>query len=158
MEIYPMAITVVPVMDHQFDLAPTEFRDALALRYQRPISRIPEKYDGYGAFFSLEHALDCEKGGLVTQRHNEIRDALGDIASMAFKEVVREPIVKEANIALNSPALVANLGVRGIWKTQTEALFDISVIDTMLDHMSQEVLNLYLNRQRGRRRSNMKQQ
>ena len=106
------------------------FYGLLALRYQRPISRISEKCDGCGAFFSLEHALDCKKGGLVTQRHNEIRDALGDIAAMAFKEVVREPIVKEADIVLNSPALVADLGVRGMWQTQTEALFDIRVIDT----------------------------
>ena len=42
----------------------------------------------------------------MTQRHNEIRDGLSDIAAMAFKEEVREPIIKEANIGLNSPALV----------------------------------------------------
>ena len=30
----------------------------------------------------------------------------------------------------NLPALVADLGVRGVWQPQTEALFDICVIDT----------------------------
>ena len=32
---------------------------------------------------SLEHALDCKKGGLVTQRHNEVRDVISDLASIS---------------------------------------------------------------------------
>ena len=28
------------------------------------------------------------------------------------------------------PALIADLGVRGVWQPQTEALFDIRVVDT----------------------------
>ena len=79
--------------------------------------------------FNLQHARDCKKGGLVTLRHNEVRDALGDIASMAYKDVVREPIVREANDSLGMPALIADLGVRGVWQPQTE-LFDIRVVDT----------------------------
>ena len=59
--------------------------------------RMPATCDGYGATFDLGHALDCKKGGLVTQRHNEVMDALGDIASLACKEVVREPVVRDAD-------------------------------------------------------------
>ena len=33
-------------------------------------------------------------GGLVIQRHNEIRDALGDLASIAYQEVVN-PMTKK---------------------------------------------------------------
>ena len=123
-------LTVLPVARHHFDLSPTEFRDALTLRYHRPSLRMPAQCDGCGATFSLEHALDCKKGGLVTQRHNEVRDALGDIAAMAYREVTKEPIVREPDEARNLPALVADLGVRGVWQPQTEALFDIRVIDT----------------------------
>eukprot|EP00731_Ephydatia_muelleri_P010942 Em0005g1528a len=36
----------------------------------------------------LPHALDCRKGGLIIQRHNEVRDALGDLASIAFREML----------------------------------------------------------------------
>ena len=79
-------LAVLPLCTHHFNLSATEFRDALATRYQRPLLRMPATCDGCGAAFNLEHALDCRKGGgggrgLVTQHHNEIRDALGDLAS-----------------------------------------------------------------------------
>ena len=53
--------------------------------------------DGCGSQFSTGHALDCRKGGLVIQRHNEIGDALGDLASIAYNKVVREPVLREPN-------------------------------------------------------------
>jgi hypothetical protein len=34
--------------------------------------------------FSVPHALECKKGGLVISRHNEIRDELSDLASKAL--------------------------------------------------------------------------
>ena len=76
------------------------------------------------------HALDCKKGELITQRHNEVRDALGDIEALAYKEVVREPVAREADEIRGVSALVADLGVRGVWQPQTEALFDVHVVDT----------------------------
>ena len=42
---------------------------------------LPSKCDGCGASLTLQHALDCKVGGLVIQRHNEIRDCIGDIAA-----------------------------------------------------------------------------
>jgi len=82
-------LNVLPIARHQFDLSAVEFRDALAMRYCRPLIRMPTMCDGCGAAFTLSHALDCKKGGLITQRHNEVRDALGDIAALAYKEVVQ---------------------------------------------------------------------
>ena len=59
-----------------------------------------------------------------------MRDALGDIAALTYKEVVREPVVREADEAQGISALVADLGVRGVWQPQAEALFDVRVVDT----------------------------
>lgn len=39
-------------------------------------------------------------------------------------------MVREANILSHTPALVANLSIRGVWIPQAEALFDIRVTDT----------------------------
>ena len=121
-------LNVLPLVHHHFDLSAQQFRDALCLRYHHPLSLLPASCDGCGGDFSLTHALDCRKGGLITQRHNEVRDALGDLAALAYKEVVREPIVCEGSE--NSPALIADLGVRGVWIPQAEALFDVRVTDT----------------------------
>ena len=67
------------------------------------------------------------KGG-ITQRHNEICDALGDLVAMGFKEMLKEPIVKEADNLSESPALIADLITRGVWQPQTVALLDVRVV------------------------------
>jgi hypothetical protein len=40
--------------------------------------------DGCQQKFSVRHALECKRGGLVISRHNEIWDELSDLASKAF--------------------------------------------------------------------------
>ena len=123
-------LTVMPLAKNHFDLSAQEFRDALSIRYKKPLLNTAEMCDGCGAVFSLSHALSCRKGGLVIQRHNEVRDALGDLASLVWNKVRREPVVREANYVTGSNALVADLGIRGVWLPQAEALFDIRVVDT----------------------------
>jgi len=123
-------LTVLPLAKHHFDLSEAEFRDGLSMRYRRALLKSPAYCDGCGAVFNLTHALDCKKGGLVTLRHNEIRDALGDLSALVWSNVRKEPIIREANDVENAPALIADLGVRGVWQPQCDALFDICVVDT----------------------------
>ena len=78
--------------------------------------------------FSIEHALDCRFGGLVTRRHNEVRDALGDLASLVWAPVVKELVVHDESAGADT--LIADLCVRRVWEPQTETLFDIRVVDT----------------------------
>ena len=78
----------------------------------------------------VSHALSCRKGGLVIRRHNEIRDSLGDLMAMGFNSVLKEPIVLEGDVQGDNQGLVADLAVRRLWQPQTEALFDVRVIDT----------------------------
>ena len=65
---------------------------------------------------------------MVVRRHNEICDALGDLACLAYKDVIREPVVHDGDA--DGPGLIADLGVRGVWQPQGEALFDVRVVDT----------------------------
>ena len=122
-------LSVIPLERDQFDLSPQEFRDALALRYQKPMLNLPGNCDGCGATFTVDHALDCRFGGLVTRRHNEVRNAFGDLASMVWSPVHREPVVWEA-FDDGHGALIADLAVCGVWQSQCDALFDIRVVDT----------------------------
>ena len=96
----------------------------LSLLYHRPLSLMPSHCDGCCSTVDLSHALDCRKGGLVTQRHNKVRDALGDLAALAYKDVIHEPIVREG-----SNIVPADLGIIGVWLPQIEALFDIRIMD-----------------------------
>ena len=121
-------LSVLPLARSQFDLSAQEFRDGLALRYKKPLLSVPSVCDGCGTQFSIEHALDCRFGGLVSRRHNEVRDAFGDLVSLIWSPVTKEPIVRDSSDGAD--ALIADLCVRGAWEPQTEALFDIRVVDT----------------------------
>ena len=77
-------LTVLPTSQDHFDQTAQEFRDALALRYRKHLLNVPSGCDGCGAPFSLDHALVCRKGGLIIQRHNEVRDAVGDLAALVW--------------------------------------------------------------------------
>ena len=107
-----------------------EFRNALALRYLWTPPGLPSWFDGYGESFTLQHGLDCPKGGLIIRRHNEIRNYLGDMAALVWPQVIREPVGLEDDPASDDPGLHLGLGIRGVWQPQVEALFDIRVIDT----------------------------
>ena len=72
-------LTQRPLAQYHFDLFPRQFLDALSLRYNRSLMLMPPTSDGCANTFILSHALDCRSGGLVVRRHNEIRDALGDL-------------------------------------------------------------------------------
>ena len=91
---------------------------------------MPQSCDGCGGDFSIEHALSCTFfGGLVVRRHNEVWDAIGDLASLVWGNIMHEPVVCEQS-ATSGGALVADLCFWGVWILQAETLFDIRVVDT----------------------------
>ena len=65
---------------------------------------------------------------MIIQQHNEVRDAVGDLAALVWGRVVSEPFVRDASV--DGEALIADLGARGVWEPQAMALFDISAVDT----------------------------
>ena len=64
------------------NLSLAECRDALMLRYTRMPSNLSTSCDGCGKSkkFDVNHIRDCKKGGLVTDRHDVIRDELRDLS------------------------------------------------------------------------------
>ena len=57
-------LTVIPLKDMDFDLNKREFRDTVRLRYDWPIPDNPSVCV-YGSLFTLDHAMICQRGGLV---------------------------------------------------------------------------------------------
>ena len=77
-------LTVQPSTVNRTELGAQEWRDALFLWYSLKPPDLPTHCDGCQSNFSISHALDCKKVGLVTERHNELRDRVADLAGKAF--------------------------------------------------------------------------
>ena len=77
-------LTVQPYRVNGTDLGAQEWRDSLFLRYGLDPPDLPTHCNGCQAKFLISHALECKKGGLVTVRHNELRDGVAYLAGKAF--------------------------------------------------------------------------
>ena len=82
-------LKALPNAAENFGLSEVEFRDALSVWYNKNLIASPTFCDGCRSPFTLRHVLACKKGGLLALRHNEIRDAVGDLASLVWKDVQR---------------------------------------------------------------------
>ena len=136
------------------ELGTQEWRDSLFLRYGLEPPDLPSHCDGCDAKFSISHALDCKKGGLVTARHNDLRDGVADLAGKAFipAHVRDDPLIysgramsmtkpKPAGSKLTSPqdATTAapevteqkcDLLIRDLWYQGTDSVHDMGVVNT----------------------------
>ena len=65
-----------------------EFQDALSLRYNWSIKRIPKKCE-CGIENDLDHLLTFKNGGYIIMRHNDLRDAESNLLSEAGCQDVR---------------------------------------------------------------------
>ena len=88
-------LSVMPIERDNFDLTAQEFCNALVVRYKKPLLSIPLHCDGCGTPSPLDHFLICKEGGLIVQRHNEIKDVIGDLAALLWGQVKHEPVVTE---------------------------------------------------------------
>ena len=48
-----------------------------------------------GVQFSVDHAMVCQRGGFVIQRHNELRDLEAEMLRMVCNDVEVEPVLRE---------------------------------------------------------------
>ena len=57
---------------------------------------------GCGGTFSMEHALHCRFGGLVDHCHNEVHNAIVNLSSLVWDNVVCEPVVCNQSTSLDA--------------------------------------------------------
>ncbi|CAH3017189.1 unnamed protein product [Porites evermanni] len=125
-------LTVIPLKDMDFDLNKREFRDAVRLRYNWPIPDNPSECV-CGNLFTVDHAMIYQRGGLVIQRHNEIRDLQAELLDMVCYDVQVEPALQPitgeelARGTNQAPDARLDVHCRGLWERQRAAFFDIRV-------------------------------
>ena len=83
-------LTALPLQDHGLVLNKGESRDALNLKYNRPIKGLLTKCP-CGQNFNVTHAMNCKKGGFVIIRHNELRDFEANLLNKVCNDVEIEP-------------------------------------------------------------------
>ena len=146
-------LTCVPTHLNGTVLSREEFTDNVRYRNGFEPTNLPEFCDGCGARFTTEHGLNCKKGGLVNERHDDVADEWAYLGSLAFapSAISHKPMVNEgnprgrgnggANNNNNGDAedaaepvveadLEADKGIRNFWKHGSECLFDIRVTNT----------------------------
>ena len=47
-------------------------------------------------------------------------DSLGDIATLVYTKIIREPVVRETDHSSGDTALIADLSIRGVWLAPTD--------------------------------------
>ena len=77
-------LTVQPSTVNRTALGAQEWLDAAFLRYGLELLDLPKYCDSCNAWFSICHALDCNRDGLVTARHNELCEGVAYLAGKAF--------------------------------------------------------------------------
>ena len=119
-------------------------KSLVAFQYRKPLLNLPPLCHGCGAPFTVAHVLDCRVGGLVGQHHNEVVDAVGNLASLAWGQVTREPDVCESSNDPSGVTLTVDLQVHGVSQPQVDVLFDVHVVDqdvpSHCNHLPQIVL------------------
>jgi hypothetical protein len=144
-------LSAMPSTVNGTELSSQEFRDNLLIRYGRTPGDLPTQCDGCKAKFTLQHALECKKGGLIHMRHNEIVGELMEWTAKAMSNsAVRvEPLIKMDSNAdtdkaelpttcdNNPPEMIpakdglrGDILVRGLFQRGLESIVDVRVTDT----------------------------
>ena len=127
-------LTALPLKEFGFDLNKEEFRDALCLRYGWRPHDLPLTCV-CGEAFSVSHSLVCAYGGLVTLRHNDVRDLsaslLQDVCSNVCREPSLQPLSGESLLlrsASTDDGARLDIAVDGFWGNRFQrAFFDVRV-------------------------------
>ena len=126
-------LSVLPLAEFGFAPNKAEFRDALSLRYGRPLKGLPAMCP-CGAKYNMTHALNCKKGGFVTLLHNNLRDFEADMLSKIVNDVETEPelqlVIGEIIEGLSANASRPDIRGRGVWRAGQNAFFGARVTNT----------------------------
>ena len=133
-------LQVLPISDMGFNLNKREFKDALKLRYDWPLSDIPSNCV-CGVRFNVDHAMICGRGGFNIQRHNQLRDLIVALNNMACCKELCDELSDKTDIFLNlsTASLISFFGQKKSKLTRSGTLNDLKTfVSTIIDEKAAE--------------------
>jgi hypothetical protein len=129
-------LTSMPIERHGYTLHKSDFKDAIALRYDLPLQRLPS-HCVCGHLFSVDHAMTCPTGGYTSIRHNEVRDLTASMLKQTCHDVQVEPhlqpLIGEVMMlrtANTDPGARLDISACGVWGGRFErTFFDVRVFN-----------------------------
>ena len=85
-------LTVIPLKELDYNLNKKEFRDAIKLRYDWEITDTP-MLCACSVQFSVDHAIVCQRGGFIIQRHNKLCDLEAEMLRIVCNDAEVEPVL-----------------------------------------------------------------
>ena len=152
-------ISAMPLEEHGFCLDKSSFRDALCLRYGWQLPNMSHKC-ACGIPLTVDHAMVCHKGGIPTQRHNEICDLtaalLAEICPNVSSEPHLQPIDNEEfhhRTAIRDEAR-ADIKASNFWLRGKDAFFDVRVFyPSASSYRQKELSTIYKTHENEKKRS-----
>ena len=128
-------LNTLPLKAQGFNLDKQSFRDAISTRYGIPLKKLPSNCV-CGAVFSVEHALNCKKGGFISSRHNEITRLTANLLKEVCIDVKEEPMLQEVT-GFNSKRTTIekdarlDISARGFWTKGQKVFCDVRVFNPL---------------------------
>ena len=126
-------LEALPLEEKDFALSKQEFKDAVRVRYDLPLSGLPS-HCACGEKYNVEHSLSCSNGGFINQRHDNIRDLFVCLLKRVCTNVQQEPHLTPVsgetfsyNTAIVDDGARLDIKARNFWRRGQDAYFDVCV-------------------------------
>ena len=139
-------LTAIPLKNQGFYLDKRTFWDALCLRYNTRLRRMPE-ICVCGNHYNINHALSCTKGGFIAMQHNELRDLTAELLDVVCNDVNIEPSLTPLTgecftypTANTDDGARTDVSARGFWTRGQKAFVDIRIFNPIANQYSNQNL------------------
>ena len=129
-------LTALPLSRHNYHLEKRIFWDTVRIRYNYPLKKMPERCVCSNRF-DLEHALNCKKGGFISNRHNAVRDLTASLLQEICHDVEIEPTLEcptgenLSKTAKSEDCVRVDVAARSFWTKGQRAYFDVRVFNPL---------------------------
>ena len=152
-------LNALPLKIHGYALDKQAFWDSLFIRYNLPLPRLPSVCV-CGNSFTIEHALNCKKGGFVSLRHNDVRRITAELLNEVCIDVKEEPLLQEItgeifNFKSTNTDKDARVDVsaRNFWMRGQKAFCDVRVFNPLAKCYRTKTLDsIHLSNEREKKR------